>query len=363
MPSVKEVPTLPPNNTSTEPPSTNAATIKNETKSAEETPRGETATPSTKIDESANTPSTTATSTTAEGSASGNLAAPIYNPISEWQEPIDIPFLTLFDMHRKPRKMISEKDSEIRLPLKILSSEFHCPVCLGYMKKTSIVMECLHRFCGECIQKCLRLGKKECPSCRIHIPSRRSLRPDPNFDNIIQNIYGDIEALEDFEEKKIENLNKAKNMNNAYSESRKRGIMQQAIHRRKKTSSSFPSTIISPSANNPVDRSTSLSEAVEEAIAPSIDFVLRRHPQETLVDCLNREYIRTSSSITIKHIKTFLSRKLEYEPESHFQILTVSGGEGVIIDENVTMSEVQRDICNSSDNNLILHFRVVPDSS
>lgn len=314
----------------------------------------------------ANSTSNTATDEITEGAPS-NLVASIFNPISEWQEPIDIPYLTLFDMHRKPRKMICEKTSEIRLSLKVLSSEFHCPVCLGYMKKTSIVMECLHRFCGECIQKCLRLGKKECPSCRIHIPSRRSLRPDPNFDNLIQNIYGDIEKLEEYEEKKIENLNKAKNMNNAYSESRKRGIMQQAIHRKKKLreSSSFSASVSSPTPNNSGDRSAPLSvtEPVEEIIAPLIDFVLRRHPQETLVDNLKREYIRTSSSITIKHIKTFLSRKLEYEPECHFQILTVVGDEGLIIDENLTMSEVHKDIYNSSDKNIILHFRIVPNNS
>lgn len=92
-------------------------------------------------------------------------------------------------------------------------------------------MECLHRFCGECIQKCLRLGKKECPSCRIHIPTRRSLRPDPTFDTLIQKIYGDLEELEEKVEKEIERMNKLKNMNNAYSESRKRGIMQQARNR------------------------------------------------------------------------------------------------------------------------------------
>eukprot|EP00566_Odontella_aurita_P026262 CAMPEP_0113546284 /NCGR_PEP_ID=MMETSP0015_2-20120614/11720_1 /TAXON_ID=2838 /ORGANISM="Odontella" /LENGTH=182 /DNA_ID=CAMNT_0000446721 /DNA_START=85 /DNA_END=633 /DNA_ORIENTATION=- /assembly_acc=CAM_ASM_000160 len=154
-----------------------------------------------------------------------------FNPISKWEEPTEIPFLTLYDVHRKPRQVNDDPDARVRMPLKVLSAEFHCPVCLGYMKKTSIVMECLHRFCGECIQKCLRLGKKECPSCRIHIPSRRSLRPDPNFDALIKNIYGDVDTLEKHEEKEIETLNKAKHMNNAYAESRKLGIMQQAIHR------------------------------------------------------------------------------------------------------------------------------------
>ena len=53
--------------------------------------------------------------------------------------------------------------------------------------------QCLHRFCSECIQKCLRVGRKECPSCRIHVPSRRSLRYDTNFDAVISKIYPNLD--------------------------------------------------------------------------------------------------------------------------------------------------------------------------
>ena len=155
------------------------------------------------------------------------------NPISKWEEPLEIPYLTLYDVHRKPRSVITDTNARIRMPLKALNAEFQCPICLGYMKKCAIVMECLHRFCGECVQKCLRLGKKECPTCRIHIPSRRSLRPDPNFDKLIQKNYGNIDVLEKVEEHEIKTLNKLKNMNNAYAESCKLGIMQQAISRKK----------------------------------------------------------------------------------------------------------------------------------
>jgi len=38
---------------------------------------------------------------------------------------------------------------------------------------------------------------------RVHIPSRRSLRPDPNFDKLIVKIYGDVKVLEKQEEKGI----------------------------------------------------------------------------------------------------------------------------------------------------------------
>lgn len=147
-----------------------------------------------------------------------------YNPISRYQEYVEVPGLTLFDIHRQPRCEIYNPDIRCRIQLKILGSEFHCPICLGYIRKTCIVKECLHRFCHECIEKCLRVGKKkQCPQCRIHIPSRRSFRQDTNFDQLIQSIYGDIEQLEKFEEDEIAKLNKKNNVLN--SDSRKRGGM------------------------------------------------------------------------------------------------------------------------------------------
>jgi E3 ubiquitin-protein ligase RNF1/2 len=141
-----------------------------------------------------------------------------FHPESKWEEPYSDLVLTLYDLHRIPRPV---KDAKLRLtvPLKHLNSEFVCPICLGYMRKTSMVMECLHRFCNECIQKCLRIGKKECPSCRIHIPSRRSLRLDPEFDSLILHILGDVKVLEENEEKEAQ---LAVNRNKSYLLSRKR---------------------------------------------------------------------------------------------------------------------------------------------
>lgn len=65
-------------------------------------------------------------------------------------------------------------------------------------------MECLHRFCRECIDKSMRLGNNECPSCRTHCASRRSLRDDPNFDALIAALYPDIDKYEDEENALLE---------------------------------------------------------------------------------------------------------------------------------------------------------------
>ncbi|KAL4200922.1 hypothetical protein AMTRI_Chr02g256030 [Amborella trichopoda] len=66
-------------------------------------------------------------------------------------------------------------------------------------EKTRTVMECLHRFCRECIDKSMRLGNNECPACRTHCPSRRSLRDDPNYDTLIAAIYPDVDKYEEEE--------------------------------------------------------------------------------------------------------------------------------------------------------------------
>ncbi|KAM3301854.1 putative E3 ubiquitin-protein ligase RING1a isoform X1 [Capsicum chacoense] len=77
--------------------------------------------------------------------------------------------------------------------------ELECPVCLGIIKRTRVVMGCQHRFCRECIDKSMRLGNNECPACRIHCASRRSLRDDPGFDSLIEAIYPDVEEYEEEE--------------------------------------------------------------------------------------------------------------------------------------------------------------------
>ncbi|XWS39442.1 hypothetical protein CRYUN_Cryun18bG0054500 [Craigia yunnanensis] len=60
-------------------------------------------------------------------------------------------------------------------------------------------MECLHRFCRECIDRSMRLGNNECPACRTHCASRRSLRDDPNYDALISAFYPDIDKYEEEE--------------------------------------------------------------------------------------------------------------------------------------------------------------------
>ncbi|XAR55531.1 Ubiquitin--protein ligase [Bertholletia excelsa] len=78
------------------------------------------------------------------------------------------------------------------------------------MRQTRSVTGCMHRFCKECIDKWMRLGKNECPACRKHCPSRRSLRADIRYDAMITSVYDNIDKYEEAEltlreEEKIQN--------------------------------------------------------------------------------------------------------------------------------------------------------------
>ena len=109
--------------------------------------------------------------------------------------------LTLYELNRAPRPVLPEVDPSTmeletvniaqsesgEVNVQALSLELRCPICFDTLKQTMMVKECLHRFCKECIEKCLRLDQNArcCPSCRVHIPSRRSLRKDTKMDSLI----------------------------------------------------------------------------------------------------------------------------------------------------------------------------------
>ncbi|CAO2182635.1 unnamed protein product [Urochloa humidicola] len=90
-------------------------------------------------------------------------------------------------------------DEFMQVKLAEIRKEVQCPICLGIIRKTRTVMECLHRFCRDCIDKSMRLGNNECPACRTHCASRRSLRDDPNYDTLIAALYPDIDKYEEEE--------------------------------------------------------------------------------------------------------------------------------------------------------------------
>jgi len=114
--------------------------------------------------------------------------------------------------------------SRIVLPAKIVNQELTCPICLQIIKDAYCVRECLHRFCLKCIEMALRVGKKQCPSCRAKCPSKRSCRKDKPFDDLIRAIYPDLGSMEKSQEELMRtNLAGVR----AFQEAAKKGRLRQ----------------------------------------------------------------------------------------------------------------------------------------
>uniref|UniRef100_A0A7S2H2F0 RING-type E3 ubiquitin transferase n=1 Tax=Octactis speculum TaxID=3111310 RepID=A0A7S2H2F0_9STRA len=286
----------------------------------------------------------------------------IMNEESTWLEPVEVDGLTLYDINREPRRQLYAKDAVVTRHARSINMELTCPICLGILHSTMIVMECLHRFCSECIQKCLRVGRKECPSCRIHVPSRRSLRYDANFDSLIARIYPNLEEYEEHEEKMISDLNKNRNLNNAFTQSCRQGLRNQLQHRRKKSKPSQSKQrrkgdrLQEDADHSGPNKRARNSEDIESDVKSLVNFVLRRHPQEIFVGDLDREYLRTTSDLKVMHMKKFLAQKLNQGTQSNFDIIVVSSEKAVIMDEQLTLKDVCQHFWDGR-SDLILHYR------
>lgn len=116
--------------------------------------------------------------------------------------------LSLYELHRTPQEAITD-NTEIAVSPRSLHSELMCPICLDMLKNTMTTKECLHRFCSDCIITALRSGNKECPTCRKKLVSKRSLRPDPNFDMLIAKIYPSRDEYEAHQERVLAKLSKS----------------------------------------------------------------------------------------------------------------------------------------------------------
>ncbi|GBN52183.1 E3 ubiquitin-protein ligase RING2-A [Araneus ventricosus] len=136
--------------------------------------------------------------------------------------------LSLYELHRTPQEVITDS-TEIAVSPRSLHSELMCPICLDMLKNTMTTKECLHRFCQDCIITALRSGNKECPTCRKKLISKRSLRPDPNFDMLISKIYPSRDEYEALQERVLASFNKKHN--HALAHSIEEGMRIQALNR------------------------------------------------------------------------------------------------------------------------------------
>jgi hypothetical protein len=171
-------------------------------------------------------------------------------------------------------------------------------------------------FPPACIEKSLRFGKKECPSCRVGCPSRRNLRKDAAFDGVIRAIYPDISKAETTQETYIQEVIKNHNVRK-FGEIATKGARQQRDQARRSTkrpASPPPSALYGgQSAGSTVP----LSKRPRNPNKPEpISFSIVQHPtlshSETYgpMFLLKNKFVRTSRYITVLLLKKWLQLKL-----------------------------------------------------
>ncbi|XP_050542966.1 E3 ubiquitin-protein ligase RING1 [Daktulosphaira vitifoliae] len=307
--------------------------------------------------------------------------------------------LSLYELHRTPQEAITDS-TEIAVSPRSLHSELMCPICLDMLKKTMTTKECLHRFCSDCIVTALRSGNKECPTCRKKLVSKRSLRPDPNFDLLISKIYPSRDEYEAHQTRVLEKLNKSHSQANLV-QSINEGIKIQTQNRLQRTKknqqdeqneSSSTSTPKPPSnsagpvkdnvtrtvvqarvakkiksvmisendgpASSSIDRSdiTEGDSSSRGTTLDEIELVFKPHPTEMgsdnqLIKVLKENsirYIKTTANATVDHLSKYLAMRLTLDIGSelpdralNFMIYVApSAGQFVPLNGNQTLRQV-----------------------
>jgi len=71
-----------------------------------------------------------------------------------------------------------------------LLQTLRCAVCLEVLER-AVAAPCMHRFCQECVEKWLRVGRHDCPECKLHVQTRRAFKRDTRMDVLIQSLIAE----------------------------------------------------------------------------------------------------------------------------------------------------------------------------
>lgn len=220
--------------------------------------------------------------------------------------------LSLYELHRTAQEVITDA-TEIAVSPRSLHSELMCPICLDMLKNTMTTKECLHRFCHDCIITALRSGNKECPTCRKKLISKRSLRPDPNFDMLISKIHPSRDEYEAHQERMLANLKNQKHLGMSLEEN----LRLQALSRAQKMRSKMPSAD-SSSFDRSEDSPPSHSE--DSSLCPSLKKKTKKSSNGH-VDADTNDDIDTERSSATSTPNTESSNTVTSLPETEIELV------------------------------------------
>lgn len=230
----------------------------------------------------------------------------------------DATSLSLYEQERPVLAAVND-DKEVLFKANEINQFITCPVCLAIIHKTMTVMECLHRFCESCIEKCLRMGRKECPTCRIKCSSRRSLRADPNFDALIHKLYPDLEEYRSKRERDILNFTDSLDLQ-PLQESFSEGLQRQKGKKRLRVNSK---------TNSRKFHARSRMDVAEPSIPPkvtskAVSFWLLRHPNEHTLPNLKMPFCSLAGDATVSVLLCYLTKKMGFSTPFLIQVAVIA---------------------------------------
>lgn len=161
---------------------------------------------------------------------------------------------------------------------RILNEYLVCSLCMGYFRNAHTIRECLHTFCKTCIVEYLVNGR-DCPRCQVHLGTNPmdQLKYDRQLATIVEKIFPYKAADSDPEAEKRKHEEK---QHQAEDETKLKKLKK--------------------------------SEALKKFYADEVGFELSVDESEadSGLKNLDKPFIRTSSKVTILHLKKYLQKKL-----------------------------------------------------
>mmetsp|Transcript_8568 Transcript_8568/g.22093 ORF Transcript_8568/g.22093 Transcript_8568/m.22093 type:complete len:312 (-) Transcript_8568:761-1696(-) len=230
--------------------------------------------------------------------------------------------LTEYEEQRAPHTMVTDA-TVVSLQMKALDEELICPVCLSLCRGTMTTMDCLHRFCGDCIMKSIRFDNRDvkmCPTCRQAVPSaHRSLRPDPTFDAIIGHVYPDPDVYDQFEEEALLRMKQSSN-HRALSDSVREGMKRQAMVRSRTRARGDSTRKGDPSPRPSKKRRSAAATATAATVATltvHVDLArVNTEPGQIALPELRARHLRVPETCCVAHIVQYTADRLQEEDGS-----------------------------------------------
>lgn len=282
----------------------------------------------------------------------------------EYLEPVTTILETSdFDLQRQFRPL-KDEGQRGTIDVRTINTDLTCRVCLGIIRNCYTVMECLHRFCSECIEKSLRLGQKQCPSCRTPCPSRRSLRQDHMFNKVIAGIYPDIKKAEQQQDQLVQQIINSQN-HRAFARSMEEGENRQRALSKRGTFISKPKPKPKPPSPPKSVKTNTPPRNSSHVHTPSLNIVplSPKPPAEGITVCLQelqstsslpnfplqKSFIRTSRILTIEQLHKYLLLKLRPPSPTQFEIFLRTNTSVTKLSGTMSLDKVEKTLWKRTD--------------